>query len=160
SSFALLITAEPHYLVSSPSSFLILENKRTEHQQPIQYRVIEGVYNFKRTTLDNEKEAKGVVHSEVRQAFTAVRLAHRAGTEDLARAELRKAERSLNQTLSLWRQQVNRNDIDAQARETIRLAVAAQRLATDRGLRESRMEGSGVGNDETGSRDPRGREFQ
>jgi hypothetical protein len=160
-SFALLVTAEPHFLVSSPSAFVILENKRTGHQ-PIQYRVLEGVYNFKRATLENEKEAKGVVHSEVRQAFTAVRLAQRAGAEDVARAEFRKAERALNQTINLWHQQVNRDDIAAQARETVRLAVAAQRLATDRGLRESRieMEGSGGGNDQTGSRDQRGPEFQ
>src|SRR5262249_39046626 len=161
SAFALLITAEPHYLVNSPSAFVILENKRTE-QQPIRYRVLEGVYNFKRATLENEKEAKGVVHSEVRQAFTAVRLAQRAGAEDVARPEFRKAERALNDALNLWRQRVNRNDIAAQARETIRLAVAAQRLATDRGLQAGRieeMEGSGGGNDKTGSRDPRGPEF-
>ena len=156
-SFALLITAEPHYLVSSPSAFVILENQRTG-ERPIQYRVLEGVYNFKRATLDNEKEAKGVVHTEVRQAFTAVRLAQRAGAEDLARGEFRKAERALNQTLNLWRQRVDRKDIAAQARETVRLAVAAERLATDRGLQAGRfeMEGSGGGNEETGSRDPRG----
>src|SRR5690349_3830313 len=35
-SFALLITAEPHYLVSSPSAFVILENQRTAHPT-IQY---------------------------------------------------------------------------------------------------------------------------
>src|SRR5215475_13841048 len=43
-SFALLITAEPHYLVSSPSAFVVLENKRMGHPT-VQYRVLEGVYN-------------------------------------------------------------------------------------------------------------------
>jgi hypothetical protein len=152
-SFALLITAEPHYLVSSPSAFIILENKRTEHLPTIQYRVLEGVYNFKRATLGNEKEAKGAVHSEVRQAFTAVRLAQRAGAPDWALTEYRRAERALNQTLVLWREHVNRDEIAVHARETVRLAVAAQRLATDRGLQADRTEGSGGGNDETGSRD-------
>jgi hypothetical protein len=162
SSFTLLVTAEPHYLVSSPSAFVILENKPTDNRPPIQYRVLEGVYNFKRASLDNEKEAKGAVHTEVRQAFTAVRLAQRAGAEDVARTEFRKAERALNQTFALWRQHGNRNEIAAQARETVRLAVASQRLAADRGLRADRivMEGSGGGDDETGSRDPRGEPFK
>jgi hypothetical protein len=154
-SFALLITAEPHYLVSSPSAFVVLENKRMGHPT-IQYRVLEGVYNFNRATLDNEKEAKGVVHSEVRQAVTAFRLAQRAGAQDWALTEYRRAERALNQTLALWHERVDRNEIAEQARETVRLAVAAQRLATDRELQASRTEGSGGGNDETGSRDPRG----
>jgi hypothetical protein len=154
-SFALLITAEPHYLVSTPSAFVVLENKRTGHPS-IQYRVLEGVYNFNRASLDNEKEAKGAVHSEVRQAVTAFRLAQRAGAEDWALTEYRRAERALNQTLVLWHERVDRNEIAAQARETVRLAVAAERLATDRELQASQMEGSGGGNDETGSRDPRG----
>jgi hypothetical protein len=154
-SFALVITAEPHYLVSSPSAFVVLENKRTEHPL-IQYRVLEGVYNFNRATLDNEKEAKGAVHTEVRQAVTAFRLAQRAGAQDWALTEYRRAERALNQTLVLWRERVDRNQIAEQARETVRLAVAAQCLATDRELQASRMEGSGGGNDGTGSRDPRG----
>jgi hypothetical protein len=154
-SFALLITAEPHYLVSSPSAFVILENQRTGHPT-IQFRVLEGVYNFNRATLDSEKEAKGAVHSEVRQAVTAVRLAQRAGAPDWALTEYRRAERALNQTLVLWRERVDRNEIAVQARETVRLAVAAQRLATDRELQAGRLEGSGGGNDETGSRDPRG----
>jgi len=157
-SFAILVTAEPHYLVSSPSAFIILENKRADHAPAIQYRVLEGVYNFQRATLDNEKEAKGTVHSEVRQAFTAVRLAQRAGASDLARAEFDRARQALDQTLVLWRQHVNRTEIAAQARETVRLAVAAQRLAVDHGLRAGRTEGegSGGGTDETGGRDPRG----
>jgi hypothetical protein len=153
-SFALLMTAEPHYLVTSPSAFVILENQRTAHRT-IQYRVLEGVYNFNRATLDGEKEAKGAVHSEVRQAVTAVRLAQRAGAPDWALTEYRRAERALNQTLVLWRERVDRNEIAAQARETVRLAVAAQRLATDRELQAGRVEGSGGGNDQTGSRDPR-----
>src|SRR5262249_20365075 len=108
-SFALLISAEPHYLVSSPSAFVILENKRTEHPT-IRYRVLEGVYNFNRSTLNSEKEAKGPVHSEVRQAVTAVRLAQRAGAPDWALTEYRRAERALNETLALWRERVNRDE--------------------------------------------------
>ncbi len=144
-SFALLITAEPHYLVNSPSSFVILENERRVHVSPIRYRVIEGVYNFERATLDNEKEARGVVHSEVRQAFTAVRLAQRAGAADVAGVEFHQAEQALNHTLVLWRQHVNRNEIAAQARETVRLAVAAQRLAMDHGLQAGRTDTEGLG---------------
>jgi len=144
-SFALLITAEPHYLVNSPSAFVILENERRASVSPVRYPVLEGVYNFERATLDNEKEAKGAVHSEVRQAFTAVRLAQRAGAADVAGVEFQRAEEALNHTLVLWHQHGNRNEIAAQARETVRLAVAAQRLAMDHGLQAGRTGTEGLG---------------
>lgn len=160
SSFAVLVTAEPHYLVSTPSPFVILQNKPGEGAQA-SYSVLEGVYNFGRSTLDNVKEAKGKVHTDVRQAFTAVRLAQRANAQAAAPQEYSAAEHALDRTLTLFRQHGDRKEIAVQARETVRLAVAAQRLATDRRLQGTRVgtEGSGGGNGETGSRDLRGRLF-
>jgi hypothetical protein len=156
--FTALVTAEPHYLVSTPSPFVVLENKPTNAPE-IRYAVLEGVYNFERSTLADRKGAKGRVHTDVRQAFTAVRLAQRAGAPGLASEEFARAEKALDKTLDLWHQRVDHNEIAAQARETVRLAVAAQRLATDRGLQGPRMgtEGSGGGDEEPGSRGPQGR---
>ena len=56
-----------------------------------------------------------------------------------------RPNRALNHTLVLWRQHVNRNEIAAQARETVRLAVAAQRLAMDHGLQAGRTDTEGLG---------------
>src|SRR5262245_20590567 len=60
--FAVIVTAEPHYLVSVPSSFVVVQNNSEEHGPIVHYRVLEGVYNFNRSSLENAKEAKGTVH--------------------------------------------------------------------------------------------------
>jgi hypothetical protein len=157
-SFALLVTAEPHFLVSAPSAFVVLENRAAPQARGIRYQLLEGVYNFERSSLGDVKEAKGKVHTEVKQAFTAVRLAQRAGAARLAPKELSEAQRALDETLDLWRQRVDRTEIAAQAHETVRLALAAQRLAEDRAFLGARVqvEGSGGGNEEAGRRSPRG----
>jgi hypothetical protein len=155
--FALLVTAEPHYLVITPSPFVVLENKPVSQGPRVRYQLLEGVYNFERSSLADVKEAKGKVHTEVKQAFTAVRLAQRADAARLAPEELREAQRALDQTLNLWRSTVDRSEIAAQARETVRLALAAQHLAEDRAFQGARVEveGSGGGNGEAGRRIPR-----
>jgi hypothetical protein len=85
--FAALVTAKPHFFVSTPSSFVVLENKPDAHAPVFHCAVLEGVYNVERST------------------------------------------------------------IDAQARETVGLPVAAQHLATDRELQDRPIakEGSGGG---------------
>jgi hypothetical protein len=131
--FGILITAEPHYLVSAPSAFVVLENRPPgKSSSRIQYPVLEGVYNFERATLNNVNQAKGKVHTEVKQAFTALRLAQREAAAVLANDELLLARRALDKTLQLLQQGTERSEIEAQARETIRLAVAAQHIAQDR----------------------------
>jgi hypothetical protein len=151
---ALLVTAEPHYLVRAPSAFVVLESTAGACDETFRYPVIEGVYNFERTTLDDRKEASGRVHTEIRQALTAVRLAQRANAPNLAPQEFSDAERALDETLNLSRQGMNRTEVAVQARDTIRLAVASQRLAENRAFQEARvqMEGSGGGRSQTGRR--------
>lgn len=143
--FAVVVTAEPHFLVNIPSPFVVLENKPAANGLEVHYPVLEGVYNFGRSTLVDSKEAKGEVRTDVRQAFTAVRLAQRAGAPGLASDEYMRAERALDQTLSLWHQHADRQEIAAQARETVQLAVAAQHLAMDRGLHGTQLGTEGLG---------------
>jgi len=156
--FAVMITAEPHYLVTAPSAFVVLENGRDPQAEVIQQPLVEGFYNFSRSTLKHVKEAKGPVYTDVNQAFTAVRLAQRAGALDYAPEEFSAARRSLDHTLTLWQQQKDRTQIAEQARRTIWLAVAAQRLARDHVLQapHATSEGLGGGNGETEGRDLRG----
>lgn len=158
STFAIFVTAEPHYLVTAPSAFVVLENEPDKQGSIVRFPVRQGIYNFERGSLEDVKEAKGKVHTEVKQAFTAVRLAKRAGARVLAKEELSQAERALDETLRLFHQRVDQLEIAAQARETVRLAVAAQNLAEDRALPGARVvaEGSGGGNGEAGRRDLRG----
>ena len=156
--FALLVTAEPHFLVSAPSAFVVLENKSDPHGPMIRYQLREGIYNFERSSLADVKGAKGRVHTDVKQAFTAVRLAQRAGAAHVAPEAWGEAQRALDRTLALWRSRVDRTEIAAQARETVRLALAAQHLAEVRAFQGTRVEveGSGGGNGEAGGRGPRG----
>jgi hypothetical protein len=158
STFAILVSAEPHYLVDTPSSFIVLSNKSEPNALSITQTVREGVYNFDRSTLSGVKESRGRNHSEIRQAYTAVRLARRAGAATLAAAEMDRAQQALDQTLKLWHDRKDREEIVAQAHQTVRLAVDAQRLAEDRAFRGARVgtEGSGGGNGEAGRRDPGG----
>jgi hypothetical protein len=148
---ALLVSAEPHYLVRAPSAFVVLESTAGARAESFQYPTVEGVYNFERTTLDDAKGASGRVHTEIRQAFTAVRLAQRANAQNLAPQEFAEAERALDETLTLSRQGMSRTEVAVQARDAIRLAVASQRLAENRAFQEARVqtEGSGGGKSET-----------
>ena len=158
STFAIFVTAEPHYLVTIPSAFVVLENEAGKHGSTIRHPILQGIYNFERGSLEDVKEARGKVHTEVKQAFTAVRLAQRARADVLAKDELSQAEHALDETLRLFRHRADQNEITAQARETVRLAVAAQTLAEDRALLGARVvaEGSGGGNAESPGRGPRG----
>jgi len=156
--FALLVTAEPHYLVSTPSSFVVLENNSQAGGVMVRYEPMQGVYNFERSSLADAKTAKSKVHTEVRQAYTAVRLAQRADAARFAPQALEEAQRALDHTLDLWHRRVDRSEIAAQARVTVRLALTAQHLAEDRAFQARlEVEGSGGGRSEPERRVPRDR---
>jgi len=139
--FAILVTAEPHFLVRAPSAFIVLRSVPGKRGNMISYPVVEGAYYFERGSLDDVRHARGVVDTSVKQALTAVRLAQRSGAVELANDELREAERALDITLDLLRRGEDRNEIQTLARETVRLAVAGQSLALERALQNARIEG-------------------
>jgi hypothetical protein len=156
--FAILVTAEPHYLASVPSAFVVFQNEQESDARIIKQPLVQGVYNFHRSTLDRVKGARGKVHTEIRQAMTAVRLAQRADAASFAGEEFAEAQRALHATLNLWQTEKNRTEIAGQARETVRLAVAAQRLAEDRAREGTQRvsESSGGGRGEFQGRELRG----
>ena len=133
--FGMFVTAEPHFLVSTPSRFVVLENTRpTEDIAPLktaqlEYRGFEGVYQYNQETLVQEPEAKGEVRVELRQARTAVELAERAGAAEFASAELAKAREALKNTGDALEARSGRQVVSQLGREAVRLAVEAQRLA-------------------------------
>jgi hypothetical protein len=139
-SFAILITAEPHFLVEKPSPFVVLLTPPEKHGAVVSYCVQEGVYNFQRSDLEDVKYAKGPVLTSVKQARTAVRLAKRAGALELARPELMDAERALDATFDRLHRGANWEEIDALARHTVRLAVHAQTLALGRAFENARVQ--------------------
>ncbi|MBI3950958.1 MAG: OmpA family protein [Acidobacteria bacterium] len=136
--FGMMVTAEPHFLVSSPSRILALENTRsTKNTIPLQvsqikYRGFEGVYNFERETLANMPEAKREVRPDWGQARTAVELAERAGAQQYAPDELAKAREALRKVEADVGAGVDKRVVMSQAHEVVRLAVAAQKQAEER----------------------------
>jgi hypothetical protein len=138
--FAILITAEPHFLVEKPSPFVVLLTTPEKGGAVVSYRVQKGAYNFERSNLEDVKFAKGPVLTSVKQAHTAVRLAKRAGALELAKPELMEAEHALAMTFDRMHQRANWEEIDALARHTVRLAVAAQTLALGRAFQNARIQ--------------------
>jgi hypothetical protein len=138
--FAILVTAEPHFMVERPSPFVVLLTKPQREGAIILYRVQRGVYNFERAALDKTKEARGPVFTAVKQAWTAVQLAERAGARELAQSELSDAQQALDVTFSRLRGGGNRTEIKALACNTVRLAVGAQTLALGRAVQNAKVD--------------------
>ncbi len=129
--FGILVTAEPHFAVELPSRFVVLKTAHAAEFQGVKY-------NYERDTLERAKHASGPVRSDVAQAYTAVRLAERAGAATLAPEELRQARESLRQMLQLSEDRKPYESIQAQAHRTIEFAAAAQRLAQNRSTATTR----------------------
>jgi hypothetical protein len=138
--FAILITAEPHFLVEKPSPFVVLLTEPQQSGTAVSYRVQEGTYNFERTTLHGLKHARGPVFTAVKQARVAVRLAERAGALEFAQPELIEAERALDVTFTRLQEGGDREEIEALARNTVRLAAGAQSLALGRAFQNASVQ--------------------
>ncbi len=136
--FGMFVTAEPHFLVGTPSRFVVLENTRpTEDIAPlktaqIEYRGFDGVYQYTQETLVQDPEVKGEVRVELRQARTAVELAERAGAAEFAPQELARAREALSRTGDALEARSGRQVVSELGREAVRLAVEAQKLAEQR----------------------------
>ncbi len=137
----LFVTAEPHFMVSKPSTFVVLENARPAEDpadgtipvQRVRYRGFEGTYFAGRESLANVSESTAETSPELQEAETAIELAMRAGADRHAIAELEKARDSLKQARTIAAQiEKERRDMVSMGREAVRLALEAQRLAEER----------------------------
>jgi len=135
--FGLIVTAEPHFMVDQPSPFVILVNTDpgTSMRRPSQLVQLELAaqnpqYRFQRESLRNVPEVRGDVSSALRQAHVAVQLADAAGAGRLAPDELREAQESLYRAEGAAETRSPTDfDVEMMARRTVRLAVAAEKLA-------------------------------
>lgn len=138
--FGLFITAEPHFLVRTPSRFVVLENTRPANNltsqllktSTIKYRGFDGSYTHRRETLVGEPEEKGEIRSDVRQAIVSVKLAERAGAQQFASDELGKARVALEKTLEASEANLDPRQLMVLGHETVRLAVDAETKAQER----------------------------
>ena len=147
--FAIIITAEPHFLVERPSRAIMLENlypvaangKRIGTTPAIQYFGNSSDYFRDPRTPEIAETDYAKTPSALLQAKQAVALARFAGAERDAPAELSDAETLLQNAINAWQAGRDSDTVDIAARKSISAAVKAENLAYQRkDAREKRNE--------------------
>ena len=135
--FALIITAEPHFLVRRPSQQIMLENlspysptgKTIATTRAIQYFGNASDYFRDARTPEIAEIDYQKPPSTILQAKQAVALARYAGAQRDAADELTQAESLLKTAEDAWRADRPEESIDITARQAISAAVKAEQTA-------------------------------
>src|SRR5205809_3559779 len=145
--FALIVTAEPHFLVHTPSRMVVLENLRPPMPRDAQIEIVPVQYIGNSSDYFRDSSVPTIAASDYRDIPTAllgarqaVNLARYAGAERDAPNELRTAVADLQQAEGAWRMHSAANDIDILARDTISSAVKAEDMALARRAARERRE--------------------
>ncbi len=147
--FALLVTAEPHFLVTRPSQKIMLENIGATTATGTSVQTSSAVHYFgnssdyfrdPKTPLIAERDyAK--TPSSILQGYQAIALARYAGADRDAVDELKQAEDLLSNAEESWRAGRDEDSVDIMARQAISTAVKAESTAVERkDAREKRNE--------------------
>ncbi len=138
-SFAMLLTAEPHFLPRRPSRFVVLENSDTGLGEqkgvsgsPFEYADFAEDYKYERDSLTGTSETKGELRTERYQAIVAVRFAEEAGAQRWAPAVFAQARTALSTAQRGFAQGMDPPSLALFARQAVRLAVEAKNLAVER----------------------------
>ncbi|MFN6963330.1 MAG: OmpA family protein [Pyrinomonadaceae bacterium] len=135
--FALIITAEPHFLVRRPSQAIMLENvnpyttsgKTVSTSAAVQYFGNSSDYFRDPRTPEIAEIDYSKTPSTILQAKQAVALARYAGAERDAPEELRSAESLLKNAEDAWRAGRAEENVDITARQAVSAAVKAESTA-------------------------------
>lgn len=143
--FALIVTAEPHYLVKEPSKAVILENispaGNVASVVNVQYFGNSSDY-FRDPRIPEIAETDYVrTPVSLLGARQAVNLAKYAGAERDAAVEFEYAQKSLQQAETAWRNNQEEEQVDILARQAIAAGARAEETAVVRkDAREKRNE--------------------
>lgn len=135
--FALIITAEPHFLVRRPSQEIMLENlspytvsgKKIPTTPAIQYFGNSSDYFRDARTPEIAEVDYSKTPSTILQAKQAVALAKFAGADRDAADELQEAQSLLVSAENSWKAGRNEEEVDIGARRAISAAVKAETTA-------------------------------
>jgi outer membrane protein OmpA-like peptidoglycan-associated protein len=138
--FALIITAEPHFLVRRPSQAIMLENlepytlsgKTVATQPSVTYFGNSSDYFRDARTPEIAEIDYSKTPSTILQAKQAVALARYAGADRDAVDELNQAESLLQNAEDSWKAGRNEETVDITARQSISSAVKAEETAAVR----------------------------
>lgn len=142
--FALIVTAEPHFLVRRPSRAIMLENLNPVGQsgqtiattKAAQYFGNSSDYFSDARTPEIAETDYSKTPSTILQAKQAVALARFAGAQRDANNELQEAETLLMSAENAWKAGRAEADVDVTARQAVGAAVRAENMAVAR--KESR----------------------
>ncbi|MEO5857526.1 MAG: OmpA family protein [Pyrinomonadaceae bacterium] len=147
--FALIITAEPHFLVARPSQEIMLENlnpytvsgRKIETTPSVQYFGNSSDFFRDTRTPEIAEIDYSKTPSTILQAKQAVALARYAGADRDATEDLREAESLMTNAEESWKAGRKEEEVDITARKAISTAVKAEGTAMVRKqAREQRNE--------------------
>ncbi len=135
--FALLVTAEPHFLVRRPSRAIMLENVTATTQTGMSVPMTKAIQYFGNSSdYFNDARTPEIAETDysrtpptILQAYQAVALAKFAGAPRDAAEELQTAENSLKIAEDSWRAGREADQIDTTARQAVSQAVKAEDTA-------------------------------
>lgn len=136
--FALIVTAEPHYLVKLPSQKIILENlaptsKNVQIQSSEIFFTGDSGRYYKDTTIPSIAERDyNKTPMELLQARRAVQIARLADGERHDPADFTQAVNLLNQAEDAFRHGAKVHDVGRMARDAITVAVRTLDIAEER----------------------------
>ncbi|MFL6468943.1 MAG: OmpA family protein [Pyrinomonadaceae bacterium] len=142
--FALLVTAEPHFLVTKPSQKIMLENISAATEAGESVPSTTAVHYFGNSsdffrdprTPEIAERDYAKTPSAILQGYQALALARFGGAERDAPEELKQAAELLSNAEASWQAGRDEDTVDIMARQAISTAVKAESLAFER--REAR----------------------
>ncbi|MCA1629217.1 MAG: OmpA family protein [Acidobacteria bacterium] len=146
--FAMIVTAEPHFLVRGPSRMVVLENLPPNRPGNADVSTVAVRYLGNTSDYFNQARVPEVADADYARTPTSllgarqsISLARFAGAERDAPDELREANDQLAQAESAWRLKQADSEVDALARRAISLGAKAEEIAEARkGARARREE--------------------
>ena len=145
--FALLVTAEPHFLVHSPSRMVVMENLAPVTIRDAQLETSKIQYIGNTSDYFRDANVPQIAETDFRDipvallgARQAVNLARYAGAERDAPNELRAAQADLAQAESALRMRQVEREIDILARQAISSGAQAEDMALVRRASRERRE--------------------
>lgn len=131
--FALIVTAEPHYLVRTPSRMVVLENLPPRNPGEAQVATVPVTYIGNSSDYFRDPRIPDLADRDLIRTPTsllgareAINLARYAGAERDAPQELQEAQAALDEAENAWRLNQMVDDVDVKARAAIRLGVKAE----------------------------------
>ena len=145
--FALIVTAEPHFLVHAPSRMVVMENLAPERIKDAQLETSRIQYIGNTSDYFRDSRVPQIADTDFRDipvallgARQAVNLARYAGADRDAPDELRAAEADLQQAEAGLRMRQPEREIDILARQAISSGAKAEDMALVRKAARERRE--------------------